>query len=223
MSESKNASVQQLIGSFKVLAVGVALLGGLYFAAQAISNVLYPSNPPARFETYSSDRLGISLLYPKTWEPRETGEEEPAKSITFTKPADASPDQPKVWRGQMVVDIQEAATEELQVAEDEFFAQLEQSIETNLSPPETEVSGREYAALNHKEEIEVSGHRALKVAIDINNFDSTDGETGQAVLVFVFLNPSKQATLFYEGHSTDQAIFNDFDRVIDSLTITETS
>lgn len=221
MSESRKKSMYELAQTLRVLLLGAVVLGLLYAAAVQINQRFYQSQTAELFAPYSSQRTGISLLYPKEWTPQESSNEDVLKVVSFSRPVDTEADPGTQFTGQLLVDVQQASAEDQKVDEETFFSGLDENIETSLGRPEQASPTEEFAELGSREEIEVEGHRALKVIVDITNYDNQAGEVGNGVLVFIYVDESTQVTVLYEGHSSDNDIFESFDQIIRSLDLSQ--
>ncbi len=209
---------QLLIGFIGVMVV----IGGAYLAIQNLDK-----NGEARvakasidFKTHVSEKFGISVKYPANWDATES-DDDLTKTISFDEKIDPnSTDEIAKLPAQILVDIQEAGKESAKFKEDEFFGSLETNLQKNLGKQQGAAEDAEFAELISKEKIKVDGFNAYKVSVKINNYEGKTGEVGHGKLLFVFVNESKQVTLLYEGHTSDDNIYENFDAIIESLDIT---
>lgn len=173
---------------------------------------------------YTNEELGFSIKHPEGWLPTENNTEV-MQLVSFDEQTDVNDtsDPYRSFPAQILVDIQQAPTPETELEADAFFDLIETNVEANLGQQDPEDFTAEYAELISKEEIEVDGYRAMRITVDIFNFESSPGENGHGVLVFVHVSPSKQVTLLYEGHSSDDDVYNDFHSVIDSFDLMDNS
>ena len=219
--ESKSKSAPSAMRQFSWLMIGVALMLGVgFFIIQSLDT--QPNEQELTLTEFTSEALGFSIQHPEGWLATES-DPELARVVSFdeqTDPNDTS-DPYRSLPAQVLVDIQQASSPESEFEEAAFFELIETNIEASLGQDENSDPTTEYAELIAKEEITVDGYSALRVTVDIFNFENTPGENGHGVLTFIYVSPSKQVTLLYEGHSSDDAIYNQFHTIIESFDLVD--
>lgn len=174
---------------------------------------------PSKLADYSSERFGTSLKYPANWSVDETSEDLPgAKTVTFTETAGDSSDESSKYLAVMKVSITELASDEAKRSEQKYFELYEGLAEATVGTREGDDDSAQYISeVVSIVEGEVAGYPARKITRNIANYLNTQGETGQLVSIYVFVDESTQIEIRFEAHSSDAVYGVEFDSLISSF------
>lgn len=196
-----------------VIIGGLVVLGGVAFAVMTLLG------GGVAMTDYSSERMKIAVQHPEGWDVNESSEDiESYMYVTFQEPTDLEDDsEESKYEAEISINISEAQSEFSEIEEDEFFQAIEENVKDNLGKQEGMEDGEEYGELRSSNEITVDGYRALRIDVDIVNFEDDEGQMGEGSIVFVYVDKDTQITLIYEGHSSDSKFFKAFDTTVSSF------